>query len=322
MRKLPLHLTALLVLTALLASATQASAMVSSTVDAKLATSGEITIHGNSTINGLEARMVRGAIDSPANNTAFFYTLGTGNGDGYVNGTEAKAYADKALKLNLLKSAFDLHIINVTEDGYVLPATLKAMDFPDASGAVSSGSPLNITFDVSFKAQFHQDKDTHKYVISFFYSAVSYKVKFSVPQGWNIGQVSGVKDKDIVNGNQGSFVTGSGGGGETKVAVEVKKTSDWCCLVLGMGLVILILVVVYFIFQRYKKSREVTMSQPEYVQVQGAGPVEACATNPPKDGAKGPGGDKGAGIERRISEDQRTFGKDYHKEGKGGKEDD
>jgi hypothetical protein len=64
------------------------------------------------------------------------------------------------------------------------------------------------------------------------------------------------------------------------------------------------------------------MSQPEYVQVQGAGPVDACATNPPNDGPKGTGGEKGAGIERRISEDQRTFGKDYHKEEKGGKEDD
>jgi hypothetical protein len=94
MRKLTLQLTALLVLTALLTAATQASAMISTTVEAKLATSGEITIHGNSTIDGLEARMVRGAIDSPMNNTAFFYTIETGNGVGYVNGTEAKAYAD------------------------------------------------------------------------------------------------------------------------------------------------------------------------------------------------------------------------------------
>lgn len=302
-----LYRAVLLLLAAALVLPLPASAEISTSVDSSLATSGEVTVHGNSTITGWEAVTVRTALDSPSNHTGL-YLLGTGNGDGYVNGTEAKAYADTAIKIGILKSAFDLGIIGVTEDGVDLNATLKAMDFPDASGDVKSGSPLNVTFDAVFKAKFKQDKDTHEYFIAVNFKNVTYGVKFSAPAGWDIGRVQGLSKSKIVNTDKASYVTGVALGGGNRVQVEVKKESNWCCLVLAMGVVIGILVILYFVFQRYKKRRESTMTQPEYVDAGGTAPVIIP-------GPQGP-----PSVERRIPEDKRTFGKDYYTEEKGGKE--
>ena len=307
MRNTALYRAALLLLAAALVLPLPASAEISTTVDSSLATSGEVTVRGNSTITGWEAVTVRTALDSPANHTGL-YLLGTGNGDGFVTGTEAKAYADKAILSGIMKSAFDLGIIAVSEDGTALNATLKSIDFPDASGSVNSGSPLNVTFEVGFKAKFKQDKDTHEYAIVVNFKNVTYGVKFSAPGGWDIGRVQGLSKVKIVNTDKASYVSGLATGGGNRVQVEVKKESNWCCLVLAMGIVIGILVIIYFVFQRYKKGRETAMTQPEYVDTGGTAPVIIP-------GPQGP-----PSVERRIPEDKRTFGKEYYSEKKGGKD--
>lgn len=305
MRGTALYRTVLLLLAAAIIMPLQASAEISTTVDSSLFSNGEINVIGNSTITGWEAVTVRTALDSPSNHTGL-YLLGTGNGDGYVNGTEAKAYADKAIASGIMKTAFDLGFLGVSEDGNPLNATLKIMDFPDASGSVTSGGPLNVTFDVMFKARFQQDKDTHEYSIAVNFKNVSYGVKFSAPAGWDIGRVQGLLNTKVVNTDKVSYVTGVAMGGGNRIQVEVKKESNWCCLVLAMGVVIGILTIVYFVFQRYKKARENNMTQPEYVDTDGQAPVLIPGPQPP--------------VERRIQDKDRTFGKEFHSEEKGGKE--
>jgi len=269
---------------------------MSTSASADLASSGKLTVNGTTMVDGWEANILRTAIDSPVNNPTFGL-LDTGNGDGQVNATEAYNYAQKAVTAGLVKMAFDMGFIKVSQDGKDIPATLTAMAFPDASGNITTGSPLNVTFEVDFQTDFDQGVNTHKYSFSVNFHNISYAVKFKVPAGWDIGIVNGIHEQKIVNTDKESYVRGQGAGDGTKVTVEVKKESEWCCLVLGAIVVIIILIGVYILFRKYKKKREVSMTQPEYVTVEGDGHTEMSVVKP--------------ALERRIKPTDRTFGKDY-----------
>jgi hypothetical protein len=269
---------------------------MSTSAEADLEISGKLEVNGTTKVDGWEANIVRTAIDSPVNNPTFGL-LSTGNGDGKVNATEAYNYAQKAVTAGLVKMAFDMEFIKVAQDGKDIPATLTSMAFPDASGNVTGGSPLNVTFTVDFQTDFDQGVDTHKYSFSVNFHNISYSVRFKVPAGWDIGIVGGIHDKKIVNTDKESYVQGVGAGDGTKVTVEIKKESEWCCLVLGAIVVIIALIVIYILFRKYKKKREVSMTQPEYVTVEGDGHTEMTVVKPD--------------LERRIKPTDRTFGKDY-----------
>ena len=301
--------TALLIVLALICLSSSASASVTTTAKAKLETSGKLTVTGNSSVQGWEANLVRAALDSPIDNPSF-NLLASGNGDGYVNATEAAFYAQRVVQTDILKNAFDLGLIKVQEDGKDLPAKLTALGFPDVSGIVASGNPLNVSFSVESTAKFSQDKDPHKYAMAVSYKNVTFSFRFDAPKGWDIGTVSGLKSKKIVNTDKASYVTGTGTGGDTKVTIEVKKESGWCFLVLVMIIVIAVLIGVYIMFAKYRTAREVSMKQPEHIEV----PVQKGERMPGD--TKGPKAEGPGGVERRISDDKRTFGKEYFNEDK------
>jgi len=164
-------------------------------------------------------------------------------------------------------------------------------------------STLNVTFSVECTAKFAQDKDPHKYSMAVSYKNVTYNVRFDAPGGWDIGTVTGLKGKKVVNTDKESYVTGTGTGGDTKVTIEVKKESNWCFLVLVMIIVIAVLIGVYILFARRRAKREGPDHKDEM-----------------PGGTKGPKGDGPGGVERRISDDKRTFGKEYFNEEKGPKD--
>jgi hypothetical protein len=139
---------------------------------------------------------------------------------------------------------------------------------------------------------------------------VTFNVRFDAPSGWDISTVSGLKGKKIVNTDKQSYVTGTGLGDGTKVTIEIKKESGWCFLVLVMIIVIAVLLGVYIMFAKRRRAREMSMKQPEHVKV----PVQKGEKMPgdtENQKVEGPGG-----VERRISDEKRTFGKEYFNEEK------
>jgi hypothetical protein len=290
MRERTIAWAALLIVLALVCTSSSVSASVTTTAKAKLESSGKLTVTGNSTVRGWEANLVRAALDSPIDNPSF-NLLASGNGDGYVNASEAALYAQKVVQTDILKNAFDLGVINVEEDGKDIPSKLANLAFPDVSGIVASGNPLNVTFSVECTAKFSQEKDPHKYAMTVSPQNVTFNVRFEVPSGWDISTVTGLKNKKIVNTDKQSYVTGTGMGDSTKITIEVKKESGWCFLVLVMIIVIAVLIGVYIMVARRKSAHDKSMKQPE--SPEGSG-----------------------GVERRISDDKRTFGKEYFNEDK------
>jgi hypothetical protein len=301
--------TAVLVVLALVCTSFSVSASVSTTAKAKLETSGKLIVTGNSTVRGWEANLVRAALDSSIDNPSF-NLLASGNSDGYVNASEAEFYAQKVVQTDILKNAFDIGVIKVEEDGKDIPAKLSALAFPDVSGIVASGNPLNVTFSVECTAKFSQEKDPHKYTMIISPKNVTFNVRFDAPSGWDISTVSGLKGKNIVNTDKQSYVTGTGSGDSTKVTIEIKKESGWCFLVLVMIIVIVVLIGVYIMFARHRSAREVSMKQPEHAQVPGQKDERIPGDK------KSPKVESPGGVERRISDDKRTFGKEYFNEDK------
>lgn len=285
-----------------------ASADITTDLEAELEASGKLTAVGTTEVDGFEAKLVRLAIDSQVR-IPDFGLLGTGNGDGVVNGSEANEYATEAIGTGLVSKAFDKGIIKVEEDGKDRPAKLRSLVIRDAEGNTTSDAPLNVTFEVEFDLDFDQDVDNHRILVKLTFNNVSYGIRFTLPKGWTIGEVSGLKDKKVVNKDEGAYVEGQGSGDGTPVVVEVKKEGELCCLLIFVGIVVIIVVVV-ILYQRHrrKKRLEQSLAQPEYETVSPEGAVLGF----PKDGkGETPRPPKDPNAARRISKDTRSFGKDY-----------
>lgn len=277
--------------------ATPVMADISASIEASLGKDGVLTVTGTSEVDDFEAKLVRLAIDSPLN-LPDFGLLGTGNGDGQVNATEVLAYASKTMSTGLVSKAFDKGFIKVHQDGKSLPATLRSIDLSEAVGNTSSPDGFEVTFVTTFELDLDEDKESTVLAMVLTFNNITYDIGLEVPDGWDIGTIDGLKGPKVVNDDEGSSVSGKGTGDGTPVHVEVKKEGDVCCLLLVIGIIVLVVIII-FVYRRHRKKKEVqrSLAQPEYHLAPGAKPLE-------------PSTEEGGSV-RRISDDDRTFGKDY-----------